>query len=113
MAAAVPRLCDEAELARTTAFRQVLVLMCAAGLRMTEDDLRSGLRTMPDDRLLEMPDELADALDWYRVHAPGDIPRIFAAELDQLRRHADAGEPPLTDDDIEAETQAARAIRAA
>jgi hypothetical protein len=91
--------------------RQILVLMHAAGVRVSEDELRSALRTMPDERLLAMPDELAEALDWHRIHAPAEIPRIFRAELDQLRRHADAGEPPLTEDDIEAEIEAARAQR--
>jgi hypothetical protein len=111
MNAAVPKLVDEAELARTTAVRQVVVLMRAAGIRVTEEDLRASMRYLPQERLLAMPIELADAIDWHRRYAPAELTPAFRATLEQLQREAAAGVAPAREDEIEAEIEQARAER--
>src|SRR5436190_1174276 len=111
MAAAAPRLHDEAEIARTMALRQIIVLMRAAGVRVTEEELRPALQYISEDRLVEMPTELADSIDWYRTHAPAELTAAFCAMLEQLHRDAAAGAAPLTEDEIQAEIDAARAER--
>jgi hypothetical protein len=111
MNGAAQTLVDEAELARTTAVRQIHVLMRAAGVRVTEEDLRTAVRHVPDDRLVEMPAELADAIDWHRQHAPAELPTAFRATLERLRHEAAAGAAPLTESEIEAEIDRARAER--
>lgn len=111
MTAATPMFHDEAELARTKAIGQIQVLMRAAGVRITEEELRAAVRYVPQERLLEMPTELADAIDWHRQHAPAELTAVFRKELEQLARDAAAGAAPLTDEDIDAEVAAARAER--
>ena len=102
---------DAADIARTNAIGQIHVLMRAAGVPASIERIRAAVRCAPDAYLVAMPEQLADAIDWHRRHAPAELTDVFRRELEQLERDADAGQAPLTDDDIEAEIQAARAER--
>lgn len=111
MSAAAPKLPDPAELARAKAIGQVRVLMRAAGVRVTEEELRAAVQYVPQEGLLEMPEQLADAIDWHRRHAPGELTGVVRQHLEQLQRDAAAGCAPLTDEEIDTEIDAARAER--
>lgn len=109
MSAAAPKLPDPAEFARAKAIGQVHVLMRAAGVAVTEEEPRAAVQYVPQEGLLKMPTELADAIDWHRRHAPAELTAVFRKGLEQLKRDAAAGQAPLTDEDIDAEIDAARA----
>ena len=55
------------------------VLMRAAGVRVMEDDVGDALRFVPDERLHQIPTELADAIEWHRPATDADVEREIAA----------------------------------
>jgi hypothetical protein len=95
------------------AARALLPHMLAAGVQVTEVQLRAAFAYVPAERLRRYPAEYAESFARWQKLGPAALHDAFRRDLEQHQRDAAAACAPLTDEDIEAEIDAARRERAA